>query len=245
MLELLINGFEIDGYCSQEQSVFDLDRFDFNIYCSKNPQDTKTAGTLLSRDPDQWYIFMVRDGRDAIVSKHNAAPDRYWANLMQWRRALAEAAPYIDHERFITIKYETLTSDPNGIQGHLADRMGFLILKSRFSDFHRTAAPSGQSLHAMRGIRPVSSQNVGAWRKHKPRVVAQLSLHGDISDDLIRLGYELDRQWINELADVLPDMRAGFWNDFPSEAEKDVRETGIWKNAARYLALRGWRPIDQ
>ena len=49
-----------------------------------------------------------------------------------------------------------------------------------------------------------------------------------------------NRKWLDELVGITPDSRPGFWNDFPSEAEKRDREAGIWKNSARYLALRGF-----
>ena len=240
MLELLINGFEVDGFSSKEQSIFDLDRFDYDIFCSKNSQDITTAGVLLRKDPDQWYIFMIRDGRDVVVSKHNIAPNKYWANLMQWKRALVEAKPHLHHKRFVTVRYESLAANPDQVQESLMAKMDFLKQKIPFSEFHTTSTPSDQSLRAMRGVRPVSSENVSSWRKHKPRLAAQIELHGDISDGLINLGYETDRKWLDELVGITPDSRPGFWNDFPSEAEKRDREAGIWKNSARYLALRGF-----
>lgn len=240
MLELLINGFVVDGFASEEQSVFALDRFDYDVFFSKNPRDVPAAGVLLDKDPDQWFIFMLRDPRDVVVSKHNRAPGRYWANLMQWRRALSEAAPFLGHARFLTIRYETLVANPDSVQERLMTLMPFLELKVAFSVFHKISAPSHQSLQAMRGLRPVSARSIGSWRHHKPRLAGQIKLHGDISKELIHLGYESDSDWLDELIGIVPDTQPGFWPDSLSETQARSRHASIWKMAARYLSSRGF-----
>lgn len=62
-----------------------------------------------------------------------------------------------------------------------------------------------KSVKALGGVRPLCSGSVGAWRQHKPRLAAQLELHGSITQDLIALGYETDDSWIGELEHIAPN----------------------------------------
>lgn len=54
----------------------------------------------------------------------------------------------------------------------------------------------------MKKSRPIESSTIGNWRNHLPRIKQQIQIHGDISDDLIDLGYETDKKWLNELKNV-------------------------------------------
>jgi hypothetical protein len=113
----------------------------------------------------------------------------------------------------VLVRYEDLVASPDRVQRELASRMPFLIVRAPFSAFHRTAAPSVESLQAMHDLRPVSSASVGAWRANKARVVAQMDRHGSLARELVELGYEPDDAWLAELDGVEPDDRPGFQPD--------------------------------
>ena len=68
--------------------------------------------------------------------------------------------------------------------------MPFLKMRSRFSEFHKLASPSLPSLVALGGLRPITTESIGNWRHHLPRLAGQLLIHGPISQDLIDFGYE-------------------------------------------------------
>jgi hypothetical protein len=205
MVEMLVNGFEIDGSMDHEMSIFRRPERRFDIFVSKRPGDMESAASLLRIDPNLWFVHMVRDPRDVIVSRHAKAPDEYWTNLGIWNRRRRAARKAEGHPRFITVRYEDLVTDPDGVQDRLMGRMPFLRKRANFSDFHRTARPSEDSLRALGGLRAAETSRIGAWRDHKPRVAAQIAIHGPIDRDLIELGYEVDGDWIRALDGVVPD----------------------------------------
>lgn len=223
MTELMVNGFAIDGYTPHETSVFVCPRERFEILCTKNPRDVLAVRPLLALDPDLWVIYVLRDPRDVVVSRHQQAPDKYWANLGMWKERQRAARALRSHPRFVTVRYEDLVADPNAEQQRLRRAMPFLIPRADFADYHRHAHPSGKSVQALGGVRPISTTSIGRWREHKPRVAAQLALHGPITDDLIDLGYEPDAGWLRELDGVTPDNHVSRWPEGRSPAQSTKR----------------------
>jgi hypothetical protein len=172
---------------------------------------------------------MTRDPRDVVVSRHRQEPGKYWTNLRLWRESHLAAAKASDHPRFLTVRYEDLVADPERVQDWLMSKMPFLKRRANFSDFHRTARPSEKSLEALGEVRPISNDRVGAWRQHKPRLAAQILLHGPITKELIALGYEPDDAWLRELEGVAPVNQVSRWP-----------ERLTWMERARGA---GWRTV--
>jgi hypothetical protein len=154
---------------------------------------------------------MVRDPRDVIVSRHFKDKDKYWTNLRLWKNRRQAVKKIAAHPRFLTIRYEDLVSNPAKTQETIMKWAHFLNKKACFNDFHQLANPSKKSLNALRGVRPITAENIGVWRRHKPRIAAQIALHGSISEDLIELGYEPDGKWVSELEGIEPDNGISYW----------------------------------
>lgn len=203
MVELVRAGFEIDAYDEHETAIFAPAPENASLFVSKRPQDVLVAAAVLAVNPDVFFVHMVRDPRDVVVSCHGRHPDRYWSNLRIWHRYRRAARAVEGHPRFVTVRYEDLVRDPDGVQRFLAERMPFLVPRGQFSAFHRVAAPSADARDALGGVRPITPASIGGWRHHKPRLVAQLALHGSIDRDLVELGYEPDAQWHAELEGVV------------------------------------------
>jgi hypothetical protein len=206
--EAIVNGFEIDGYASRERGIlrsFRMPEDAHAIYCSKNPRDVLVAPSLLACEPDLYFVYLLRDPRDVVVSRHRQDPDRYWANLDVWRTRQRAAQRVWHHPRFVVVRYEDLVREPERVERLLLERMPFLVRKTPLRDFFRSATPSSQSDEALGGLRPLSETSIGAWRRHKPRLLAQMQRHGPLHEELIALGYEQDDAWLEELAGVEPD----------------------------------------
>lgn len=203
--ELMINGFLIDGYAEHELSIFKRPKGQFNIFLSKKPRETDCMLPLLFLDRNLWVICMIRDPRDVVVSKHGRDKTKYWTNLRVWKECYREIPKLAKHPRCLMVCYEDLVNGPDDVQDQILRRMPFLTKRSSFSQFHQKARPSWKSVKALGEVRPLSSGSVGAWRQHKPRLAAQLELHGSIAQDLIELGYETDDSWIDELEHIAPN----------------------------------------
>ena len=208
MAEAMAVCFDIDHHTQHEDRIFVAPPKEGNAFLTKAPRDILVVGPLLIVNPNLYVICMVRDPRDAIVSKHGKNRDNYWVGLGFWKAYSTRWKRLHRHPRFITVKYEDFVSDPDRVQGALSARMPFLRVKRPFSCFHEVAKPSKASQEAMGEARPIAPKSVGAWRDHLPRVAGQIRRHGSIADDLIEFGYETDDAWMKLLEGVEPDLAA-------------------------------------
>lgn len=241
MLELMAAGFEFSAVSKHEVSLLDLPAevpADGTV-CTKNPQDHRLVGALIDRDPNQWFISLVRDPRDVICSRHGLRPDVYWANLRQWRTWLDNTRAFRHHPRLIEVRYEELVEQPNAVQRQIAGRLPFLRLRLAFSEFHNVASPSNQSVTAMKGVRPVSKRSVGQWRRNLPRVAGQIRIHGPMSQELIELAYEADDRWLGLIEGVVPDTRPGHWPEFVAQELAEKYRVHQQEKLQAYLQARG------
>jgi hypothetical protein len=230
MCELLINCFEITASERHEQSIFEKPPPDTDLFCSKNPGDVSVMPALLRIDPNLWVINMVRDPRDIVVSRHGKAPDKYWCGLRHWKTGLPAVRKARTHPRFVNVRYEDLVRRPQRVQTMLLDRVPFLRKTAEFRDYDRFSRPSAKTREALRELRPIDTRSIGAWRQHKPRVVAQIALHGSVDADLIEFGYEPDDSWHRELEGIVPDNGQSNWPERVSP----------WRRWRRTVSQRLW-----
>lgn len=219
MLELMINCFRFSIVSKREVSLLEVPEGipEEGTICTKNPQDHRLVSSLIDRDQGQWFISMIRDPRDIICSRHGLHPEVYWANLRQWRGWLENTRAFRNHPRLIEVRYEELSRTPDAVQETVAERLDFIPVTRRFSEFHQVAEPSDQSLRAMGKVRPIDDSSVRRWTGHLPRVAGQIAIHGPITKELVELGYEEDDQWLELLEGVVPDTNPGHWPEFIPE----------------------------
>lgn len=165
------------------------------VYLTKKPDDIRHIDTRLALDPRLTVICMIRDPRDTIMSHHGIKPGAYFANLGRWKRHNAIVRRFRGHPRFVTVRYEDLAADPDGVQDFLAARLPFLRPLRRFSEFHEGTGVSRQSNLALGGVRPIEGRSVARWRHDLDRLRGEIARHGPIDDELIEHGYEHDSSW--------------------------------------------------
>ncbi|MDY6839566.1 MAG: sulfotransferase [Thermodesulfobacteriota bacterium] len=243
MAEAMIACFEIDHHTKHEDRIFVPPPADGNIFLTKDPKDILVIGPLLWVNPDLYVVYMLRDPRDMITSRHWRDPKRYWASLRYWKAYSPWGRKLQKNRRFITIRYEDLVCNPDEVQGKLMERMPFLKKRAPFSRYHEIAQPSEDSLEALRGVRPISPVEIGKWRHHLPRVAGQLQLHGSISRDLIEHRYEKDDSWLSELEGVEPDIDESHWPEYFSRRDLRKRERGKYMEVVKTIMRRvGFNP---
>ena len=236
LTELMSLCFEIDLFTEHEDSIYNFPPRKCDIYLTKNPSDILRVGPILEVMSNLYVIYMVRDPRDMVVSRHNHDPSRYWSGLRFWRSYTPYGRALAPHPRFITVRYEDLVKHPNQVEALLMERFTFLKKKADFSRYHELAKPSQRSLEALREVRPISSSSIGNWCKHLPRIAGQLQQYGSITDDLIFYGYAENPAWEKVLEGVEPDLDPSFWPEStqPDSARKIER---FVKLKAIYVAL--------
>jgi hypothetical protein len=233
MAEAMKACFTIDCNAAQEQRLLSRPKRNCNIFLTKSPRDIMFVGPSLHVDPDLYVICMIRDPRDIICSKHNLDPDRYWTSLKFWRLYSKMFDKLENHPRFIPIRYEFFVSHPDKTQAVIALKIPFLEQEAPFSQYHKIALVSKKSHEALRSVRPIKPASVGRWRKHKARLAGQLQLHGSVTHDLIKYGYEKNDQWLRELDDIQPDLRPSHSSEYLSFREIQLRKMGKYLEAFR------------
>lgn len=238
MAELFNTCFEIDGYAAHELSIFRRPDKPVELLVTKSPTEAEEVIPVLKHDPNLWVVCMMRDPRDVVVSKHGKRPDIYWTNLRLWKKAVDSALKESEkNKRYVLIRYEDLVLRPDETQEYIERRIPFLKRKFAFSEFHKVAKPSSDSVDAMRGVRPISSKSIGSWRKHKERLKAQLELHGPVDNYLKLLEYENDDSWKKELEDVTPNNVGTFKPEFETLTSHEKLRKRL-KLASRVLRYR-------
>lgn len=232
------NCFAMDSAVGHESHLWASVEGRPQVTCTKYPSDEKVIGLVLNRDADLYFICMLRDPRDVVTSIHDMAPDSYFTNLRVWRESAKVILKWRAHPRFMVVRYEDLVRYPNAIQRELMRRMPFLEPRKPFSEFYVDLKANPQAELAMHGVRPLTNESIGRWRQHKPRLAEQLARHGCIADDLLRLGYETDRAWLDCLRDVGAADRPSLTPDFYPTGKAVRRKLRVPLYAARYLIRR-------
>lgn len=242
MAEMMFNCFEIDLYTGREDRIGALPTGKGNIFLTKSPKDVVIVDDVLRYMKKMYVIYMLRDPRDVISSKHPSDNKRYWSSLRSWQLYAPYGQQLADHPRFITVRYEDLVQDPDAIQKMIKERIPFLQQKELFSNFHTKATPTAEYRESMRGLRPVNTDTIGNWRNHKERVLGQIKKHGPITDDLIRYGYEKDNAWEQELQGIKPSYKSSHPTAFASS--KFILQKRRWnKLRALRISIGHSKPI--
>ena len=230
--------FDVDAYEAHEASMSRPAPRGARVYLTKQPGELLRVGPRLRVDRDFHVVYLLRDPRDTVVSRHGKAPDRYWASLRYWKAFAPEGRGLGGHPRFTTVRYEDFTADPDRTQRRLAETLPFLSVIAPFSRYHEVAEPSEGSLEALRSVRPIAPSSVGAWRDHLARVKGQVLTHGSISADLVAYGYEPDDTWERELEGVEPDLSPSYWPEHFSAEDLARRRKGRYQQAVKAVLRR-------
>jgi hypothetical protein len=232
--------FKIDYVTDHEDRIYVNRSGNGEVFLTKHPRDILVIRPFLYVMPSLYVIYMIRDPRDMVVSVHGSRPDEFWCSLRFWKEFNKYYREVSDHPRVMTVRYEDLVSDPDGVQEKLQDKMPFLAMKKKFSSYHENITVSGESLEALRGIRPISRASIGRWRDYLPRISRQLELHGDISDELIKFGYEKDKDWLHLLDNIKSDRSTSYLPEYFTREELKKLKSGKYRHALRYyLSQRG------
>jgi hypothetical protein len=205
LAELMAVCFHIDHSCKHESPICTDQPKEGNCLLTKQPGDFASVGLPLLLNPQLYVVCIIRDPRDSIVSFHGSRPGVYWTGLRYWKLFVNKYDKLAKHPHFVLIRYEDLVSNPDGIQKELMVKIPFLEKKHRFSEFHLVAKPSESSLKALRKVRPIERKGIGRWRNHLPRIKQQILIHGSISEELIKFGYEPDISWEQVLDGIEKD----------------------------------------
>tara|TARA_B110000444_G_C18839746_1_gene598124 strand:- start:1998 stop:2768 length:771 start_codon:yes stop_codon:yes gene_type:complete len=234
LMELIATCYRNNGFCEHEMSIFEPVPQVVDLYISKQPSDIKHIEHIFFDDPKLFIIYLSRDPRSVITSKHEDNSKQYFCNYRIWKNCDNAAQHYQGHSRFLSLKYEDLVGKPDKCQNKISKHFTFLLEKHLFSKFEQFASPSIQAARAMNGLRAINTKSIDRWQQHLPRLKEQIENNSTLSKDIKRLGYETNDDWMHILDTInseklpcrYPD-RASFFKDL----EKYFR---IWIKSKKY-----------
>ena len=236
--EAMVTCFAVDKHYDHEVRFNLVTADDGDIVVTKRPKDTMYVPDVID-DPELYVVYVMRDPRDVIVSRHGKNKDMYYSNIRLWRELHAYAKQISDHERFLQISYEEFVSNPDAVQQQIERRFPWLKPRYKFSEYHLHAEVSEKSKLAMNSVRPIAPTSVGKWQQNLARIKAQQLTHGSLTPDLIECGYESSADWEQVLADVSPDFsrsrypeKVYFWSRI-SQRINALRKVAMYRRMRR------------
>ena len=237
--EAMVTCFRVDKHYDHEVRFNLVSAEDGQILLTKRPKDTMYLQAILQHDPEFYVIYMLRDPRDVIVSRHGKNRDMYYSNIRLWREMHAYAKPLYGHARFLEIRYEDFVTDPDATQRRIAEKFPWLEQIHAFSEYHEYAEVSEKSITAMHSVRPIAPTSVGVWTQHPGRIKGQQQIHGSLTPDLIECGYESTADWEQVLETVKPDFsrsrypeKVYFWSRL-SQRLNALRKVAMYRRLRR------------
>ncbi len=233
--EAMVTCFKVDKHYDHEIRFNLVSAQSGQLLITKRPKDTMYMPAVIDADPDLYVIYVLRDPRDVIVSRHAKDKKRYYANIRLWREMHDFAKSMHDNERFLQIKYEDFVSSPDATQDRIAATFPWLEKIHNFSSYHEHAQVSEKSDKAMHGVRPIAPTSIGVWKQHLGRIKGQQMIHGSLTPQLIECGYESSDEWERQLESAEPDFsrsrypeKVYFWSRF-SQYINALRKISMYK----------------
>ncbi len=236
--EVMVTCFKFDKHYDHEIRFNLVSADDGQRLITKRPKDIMYMPAVID-DPDFFVIYLLRDPRDVIVSRHGKNKDMYYSNIRLWREMHGYATSITGHDQFLQVRYEEFVTNPNAVQAEIAARFPWLEKRYDFSEYHEHARVSEESKLAMYSVRPIAPTSVGVWTKHLGRIKGQQAIHGSLTPDLVKSSYELDDAWESVLDSVEPDFsrsrypeKVYFWSRI-SQHINALRKVTMYKRKRR------------
>jgi hypothetical protein len=235
----MVTCFKVDKHYDHEIRFHLVSADDGQILVTKRPKDTMYMPALVNDDPELYVIYVMRDPRDVIVSRHGKDKSIYYSNIRLWRQMHAYAKQMVGHERFLEVRYEDFVRDPDSTQQRISEKFPWLEKTHNFSEYHEYAQISEKSITAMHSVRPIAPTSVGVWTQHPGRIKGQQMIHGSLSPDLIECGYESTADWEQVLNGVEPDFSKSLYPEKLYFWSRISQYINALRKIAKYRRMRG------
>lgn len=236
--EAMVTCFRVDKSYEHEMRFHKAWADDGQILITKRPKDTLYMPAVINHDPDFFVLYVLRDPRDVIVSRHSKNKELFYSNIRLWRELHAVARSVYDHTQFLMVKYEDFVTRPDETQHAIQARFPWLEALHPFSQYHEHASVSDKSERAMHGVRPIAATSVGLWKNNLGRIKGQQALHGSLTPDLIDCGYEDSPAWEQELEGVAADTTKSVYPERVGALRRKARYFDGLRKVSAYRSKR-------
>lgn len=143
-----------------------------DVWGDKTPQNTLNLPWIHMVWPDAKFIWLLRDGRDAVASYVNSGLTRLGLDnaCALWRRSNRAASGFcgdIGGAQCQVLRYEALVSEPRGCMERMSSFLG-VEFSAAMLDFSGGAGSLGdvpQFAHHANVMKDLTADSVGKWRR--------------------------------------------------------------------------------
>jgi len=139
--EAMVTCFKVDKHYQHEVRFHQSDAKAGEVLVTKRPKDTYYMSKVLADTPGLHVIYLLRDPRDAIVSRHAKDKTKFYSNIPLWRELHSYGKALRRFDNCIEIKYEDFVTNPDAIQQIIHDKFPWLEKRYAFSDYHKDVTP--------------------------------------------------------------------------------------------------------
>lgn len=172
MLHLMDVGFErtrilFDTETGEAVPSID-DVCENEVVVGKYPRRTETLEFFLTQE-DLGIIYMMRDPRDVLVSRHFMQPQKYWVSPQRWIDTAHMAEEVKDYPQVIVVKFEDLIEVSDEVQLEIA-RVFDLEMSVPFEECHKKFNQTDKvGISAMNGARSLDTSRIGNWKEDEAK----------------------------------------------------------------------------
>ncbi len=162
---------------------------------TKHPLDFKNFSKIIATYTDPFFIFLLRDPRDVIISKHYKNQDTYLSTYPTWEEAI-QAYEHLEYDKKLLVRYENLITQPALVQTQISTKLDLDAIRN-FEQFYRNVSKGHQDIKSLGEARPLDSNNAGKFKRpeHFERIKQQLQQFPTMHEYLVKYGYENDDTW--------------------------------------------------
>lgn len=147
-----------------------VDESKYDWVVGKRPKLVEKMSILLKDHANIHILYMLRDPRAVLVSKHPRFKRRYYTAPERWIKSvqMLDNSYLQNNKRFLIIRYEHLIKHPSDIQNMIGERFG-LISKCNFEECYKQfESIDRSSIATMHGARAMDTSRITSWQNsHK------------------------------------------------------------------------------
>jgi len=196
------------------------------IPCKQTPAYLFSTGYILNFFPEAIVINMIRDPRDVMLSQKNKWRRRFlgakniplseafrsWANYHPytisrlWLSAVREGKKYEMHDRFKSIKFESLLADPEGQVKDLCNHIGITFEE----DMLKVACLGSSAGIDKPNEQGISAKHAGSWLNGGLSNVEVGVCQSVVGNEAKLLGYTMKESSITFIQEMISMMTFSF-----------------------------------
>lgn len=128
----------------------------------------------LIREHNIYLIYIVRDPRDVLTSKHKLHKDSYYVDMDRWKNSVNGGERVIDelsdYKRMLVVRYEDLVVNPGVIERSIMSMTGLVKREnvesiSKLKDnIENSESIDGEMIPYMHKLRNFDISSIGRWQ---------------------------------------------------------------------------------